>query len=303
MIKHNIDFLICNYNTNNLLDSCITSVLNLNSDELQINIYVFDNNSNDKSLNVLNKFQNLYKINVIYSDENLGYGKAINKLFNISKSEYVFILNPDTILDFNYQNLLDLIQKSSNFDIIGFKILNPERTVQKHITLEPGLFWLFVSILRKGYPFIMNIFYKLYFYLLPVDQSKKDNFISGCALFMKRNIFRIINGFNEKYFLYFEDTEFFKTAIKKNLVIHESSLTILHNASYSVKNANYKIKTQIYKSALLYYKSNFGIGYFIIAKFLIYISAFFCILNPINIFFRKNVKYYFTLIKIAFEVK
>ncbi len=302
-MKYNIDFLICNYNTNNLLDSCISSILNLNSDDLQINLYVYDNNSHDKSLNVLRKFEESHKINVVYGKENLGYGKAINRLFNMSKSDHIFILNPDTILDFDSNKINNIFHLFSKIDIIGFKILNPERSLQKHITIEPGLFWLFVSILRKGYPFLLNIFYDIYFILVPNLHSINNVFISGCALFMKRNTFSIINGFNEKYFLYFEDTEFFKTAVKKNLVIKECDLTILHNSSYSVKNSTNKIKTQIYKSALLYYKSNIGKSYFYKAKILLFIAALICILNPINVIFRKNIKYYIEIIKISFEIK
>jgi GT2 family glycosyltransferase len=298
-INNSIDFLICNYNCEAVIIDCIKSIVNLNSDN--INILIYDNNSSDNSIAKI-KLLNNNNIILFAGKENMGYGKAINYLAKKSNAKFIFILNPDTILDFDSEKLLELIHKTSKFDIIGFKVLNPDRTLQKHITLEPGLFWLFVSILRKGYPLLMNIFYKLYFLLLPIDQTKKNSFISGCALFMERNVFSIINGFNEIYFLYFEDTEFFKTAIKKNLVIHESNLTILHNASYSVKNSNHKIKTQIYKSALLYYKTNFGIFYFKIAKFLLFISVFLCILNPINFFFRKNIKYFYTLIKIVFEL-
>ena len=297
----NIDFLICNYNTYNLLDNCLNSILNLKSNNLSINIFIYDNNSNDISLSILHKYEKHDFIHVIYGESNLGYGKAINFIFNISSADFIFILNPDTILDFNSEQLLNLCKSMKNYEISGFKILNPERTIQQHATFEPGLFWLFVSLLRKGYPFLMNHIHRLYFSIKSTKFKNENIFISGCALLMNRTVFKTLGGFNEIYFLYFEDTELLKNAKYNNYKISESDLTILHNASFSVKNSNIKIKTELYKSALLYYKTNFSRIKYYTSKQILFMASFLCLINPINLFFRKNTRYFFELISISFK--
>jgi len=300
---HKIDFLICNYNTNNLIEKCINSLLDLHSHNLDINIYIYDNNSNDDSLIYLKSINNI-KIKIFLGTTNLGYGKAINYLYHKSNSEYIFILNPDTVIKFNKTDLSKLLN-SENFDtnIFGFKILTPGQKIQQHLTFEPGLFWLCISILRKGFPIYLELFYKIYFKIIN-SNIKSDNtkFLSGCALLMKRNIFKILNGFNEKYFLYFEDTELLLNAKNKGYFLNETNLIIEHNSSYSVKKSNNKIKTEIYKSALIYYKTNFNIIKFKFGKFFIYFLSLLCICNPINIFYRKNSKYFIELFKVPFNV-
>jgi GT2 family glycosyltransferase len=299
----NVDFLICNYNTKKILDSCIKSILNLSNSDLTFNIYIYDNNSNDESLEILNQYKLNKNIKIFYGNKNIGYGRAINFIFDKSISENIIILNPDTILDFNTYQLQKVIDNLQLNEIVGFQILNPSGTIQEHINVEPGLFWLFSSVIRKGYPFIFNYFHKFYFKFLSSNLNKKDLYISGCALLMKRNSFIDLGKFNEKYFLYFEDTELFKTANALKYKIHTSDLKIIHNSSYSVKNSNFKIKTQIYKSALIYYKSNFKIYKYFIAKVLLFISSFLCLLNPFNFFFKNKLKYFTELIKLSFYLK
>jgi len=300
---HRIDFLICNYNTGSLIEKCINSILNLNNKELDINIYVYDNNSFDESLDYLQNINNK-KIKILFDNLNLGYGKAINNLFNVSTADYIFILNPDTLIKFDSIQLIKLLSKDdSNTKIFGFKIHTPGQEVQQHLVFEPGLFWLFISILRKGYPVFLDIFYNFYFNLVKLLKDKQDStFLSGCALLMNRNIFKSLNGFNEKYFLYFEDTELLLNAKKQGIILIETDLIIEHNSSFSVKKSNNKIKTEIYKSALIYFKSNFNSIKYFYGKILIVIASIICVCNPINIFSRKNSKYFLELLKVPFNV-
>ncbi len=104
---------IVTFKSEKVLFQCLKSIKKIKK------IIIFDN-SNDIILK--NKVAKIYpKIKFILSKENLGYGKANNKIINFCKSKYLFILNPDTILKKNCESelLKSINSKKSNFSIIA----------------------------------------------------------------------------------------------------------------------------------------------------------------------------------------
>ena len=93
---------------------CLKSINN------KVNKIVIFDNSNDMALKkIINK--KYPKINYILSKKNIGYGAAHNKVIKLTKTPYVFVLNPDTILDKNC--IKELVNGSNkvgnNFEIIS----------------------------------------------------------------------------------------------------------------------------------------------------------------------------------------
>lgn len=302
-MKDSIDFLICNYNGGILLRKCIKSILNVNLSN--IHIYVYDNASEDNSLDLIRNF-NSDQLTIIKGKINIGYGRAINNLFNISKSNNIFILNPDAELEFNNVEIEDLIKKSDNNFIFGFNILNLDGSNQNFLAAEPNYKWIIGGLLRIGFPGIIEPFYKKYFSTsvsnIPVNDSGNCvDFVSGCALLMKRTSFLQIGKFNKEYFLYFEDTELLHKAKKMGFCIKKSELRIRHNASYSFRNSSHLIKVQKYRSALIYFNNTRGYFYSLFIKTCIITIAIISLFNPINIFKRKLGMYFVNLISICFK--
>lgn len=296
-----IDFLICNYNGGALLKKCVNSIVALNLDNYHI--YVYDNASTDNSINELKKVNNDSNLTIVLDKDNIGYGKAINKLYALSKKEFIFILNPDAELTFNVTELLDLIHESPNNKIFGFNIFNNDGTIQNFIASEPSFKWIIGGLLRSGFPFLMNPFYKFYFKIMKTEnkQKKTSSFVSGCALLMSRKIFDKIGKFNEQYFLYFEDTELLYTSNKIGYEIVRSNLGVKHNASYSFKKASNTIKVEKFRSALIYFRNIKGYLSFVMLKFILFSLAILCLLNPLNLFNRNTNDYYMKLIQISLQ--
>ena len=293
-MKDSIDFLICNYNGGNLLRKCIDSILNLNIQNLMI--YIYDNASIDNSLDSIKNYK-LNQIKIVEGENNIGYGKAINNLFEISKSEYIFILNPDAELEFDKFEFEDIIKNFEDKNIFGFNILNPDGTNQNFKASEPNYIWIIAGLLRIGFPNIIEPLYKYYF-LTATNNITKDynnkcvDFVPGCALLMNRKSFNQIGKFNKEYFLYFEDTELLHKAKKEGFCIKKSKLKIKHNASYSFRNSSNLIKIEKYRSAFIYFKNTRGYNYYLFVKICVIFFAVLCFLNPANIF-RKKLRLYF----------
>ena len=86
----NITFVITTYKSENTIYNC------LNSLPKEVNKIILENsNSNELKIDLEKKYENLQ---CYLMSENLGYGKANNIGINKSKTDYVFILNPDAKL-------------------------------------------------------------------------------------------------------------------------------------------------------------------------------------------------------------
>ena len=294
-------FLICNYNSDDLLLRCISSIISLNN--INIDIYIYDNCSTDNSLDlVIAKFNN--NVHIVRGNNNLGYPKAINSIAKIATGENIFILNPDAYLLFDNQEFSELISTLNENKIFGFQIYNEENQLQRFDPKLPGLFWMNSSLLRFIYPFIFNIFYKLYFSIKSKNFTTNDtnNFlIPGCSLLLKRDLFYKLGMYNEDYFLYFDDTELLLNANRQNIQISLSNLKIKHNASYTVNKLENVLKVEKYKSFLIYVKKMYSINYYKKAKFNLCILCLISFSSPSILFNNDKRNYFKNLLLVAIK--
>jgi GT2 family glycosyltransferase len=294
-------FLICNYNSDELLLKCIKSIYNLNNKNVEI--YIYDNLSSDNSLNFISQ-SNFENLHIIHGNSNLGYGRAINHIAKISLCENLFILNPDAELLFTNIEFEELSNSLMENEIIGFQIFNNEGKLQNFDSQPPGLFWLNSSLFRVIYPHVAKYFYDFYFFLRSskkTSSNKQKSFlIPGCALLLKRKLFYDLGMFNEKYFLYFEDTELLHKAYDLGCSIYLSNLKINHNASYSVNKSDNSIKIERYKSFFIYIKNFHNKIYYNISIINFFLLCLISFTNPKIIFNTNRRNYFFRLYKMIF---
>ena len=88
-----VSIIIVNYNTKDLTSQCIDSIYE-KTQGVRFEIILVDNASTDGSKEV---FEKDTRITYIYSDENLGFGRANNLGAKVAKGKYLFLLNSDTI--------------------------------------------------------------------------------------------------------------------------------------------------------------------------------------------------------------
>lgn len=106
-----ISIIILNYNAGELLLNCVDSVLKSNYNNTEI--IVVDNASSDKSHIICKERFN--KIHLISNKDNLGYCEGNNVGIRNANGEFIVILNPDTIVEFNWLNgLLDAYRKKGD---------------------------------------------------------------------------------------------------------------------------------------------------------------------------------------------
>ena len=200
-----VSIIIVNYNTKNLLQACISSVIE-HTKEISYEIIVSDNGSEDGSKEMLQK--EFPQIVLLQNHANLGFGAANNVAAKIAKGKYIFYLNSDTILLSNaVKNFFDFWEntKIDNIGALGAQLLNAE--------YQPIQSW-------GKYPTPLGVLKALlHMYLVP--QLKKttkaektepssgepiivNGFITGADLFLKNDEDAL---FDERYFMYSEETD------------------------------------------------------------------------------------------------
>lgn len=187
--------IILNYKVRDLTLKCITSVQN--SDQKDFKIYVVDNNSEDGLESEVKKIQDVH---FIQTGTNLGYTGGNNsgiKRALKDGAEFIFILNPDTTIDPNCIPESLKVVSNPEVGIVGPKILfGDKKTI-----------WYAGGVLDK-----LNVIGS-HRGLDQIDQGQYDteeetDYVSGAAMFVKKEVFDTIGLFDERYFLYYEDSDF-----------------------------------------------------------------------------------------------
>lgn len=216
----NFHFIIIEHNSLDYLRKFIESILNIPNTKITI----FDNNSN-YSLN--GKFNE--SIEIVNSDKNIGYGKAVNFVANSSDSDYLFICNSDLVfLDDTFEKIYNHIKDNPWLNLFGIQQLYPNMTRQYSYGDFPSIsqilkYILYISQFKLRY---IND-YKI----------KKVQYIDGAFIVIKRKIFNEIKGFDEDFFFYSEDADLCYRAKKRGINSYiVPNINIIHHRGASTEN-------------------------------------------------------------------
>ena len=232
-----LSIVIVNYKTWDKLAFCLDSILK--QIEIEIQVIVVDNNSNDNKFFV---FQQKYKwVTWIENSKNYGFAKACNIGIENAKSKWYLFLNPDTILEpKSIHSLINYCNEKTEHRIIGIKQLNEN----KKNSNSYGLFLNFWSLSGLIRPLIR--LKKGSYKSINSKEIANPDWISGSFIMIRKKDFELINGWDESYWMYYEDMDLCKRAKKINLkvsLLNNWSCIHFHGAS-SRKNTKIKIITK-----------------------------------------------------------
>ena len=174
MFNKDVTIVIPSYKSRSLL----IKQLNFFSNDYRV---IVIENSRDQYIK--NLIKNKYKKNRVILKNNIGFGSAVNLGARYVKSNYFFVINPDTKI---YKNTIkNLFFAAQKLKIFGG--LSPEHYTKK----------------KKFNKIFLN-----------------SNKLYGAAMFFKTKIFRKMKGFDENIFLYYEENDFFERCKKLNFKMY-----------------------------------------------------------------------------------
>lgn len=171
------------------------------------------NSINNRFKNFLPKHNNpRILLNIIQSKCNGGYGAGNNiSIKSNPDSDYHLVLNPDALLGSNsLKNAVNYMDKNPNIGLLTPKILNFDGSQQYLCKRNPKLVDMFLRGCMP--PAFQNLFLRRQI-KFEMRNADYDNVIqpieypSGCFMFFRNNILQKINGFDENYFLHYEDAD------------------------------------------------------------------------------------------------
>ncbi|MCF8240217.1 MAG: glycosyltransferase [Melioribacteraceae bacterium] len=232
-MKITASIIIPVYNNYFYTEKCIKAVLENSGDEIDYEIIVVDNDSTDQTSFEINKMQGeIRSLNYFKLDSNYGFGYACNYGAEKARGKYLVFLNNDTepLKDWLF-NAINSFKLSNRIGIVGSKLLYPDYTIQ-HCGIQ---FFKDVNPHFKFWPLHR-------FMGKPADypQANKPEIVravTGACLFIAKELFNEVGGFDLTYKMYFEDTDLnFKVKARGYNSFYQPASVVIHHEGKSSAN-------------------------------------------------------------------
>lgn len=247
-----VSIILVNYNGADVLPSCLKSLERFLLKE-NCEIILVDNASTDGSPNlVAEKFP---FVKLIKLTKNLGFGAGNNAGAKVAKGEFLFLLNTDTILTSNIlPHLIELMYVRSDVGIIGPKLLNPDGSLQ--ISFSPAICIKGESQARKMHHYAQK---KSNLKLIEREyqEIKELDIVVGAAFFIRANLFHQLGGFDENFFMYFEESDLCQRV--QNLgykILYTPHISLIHIKGHTIKKLADAMAVEYRRSQLYYYQKH-----------------------------------------------
>ena len=247
------------------------------------NLYVIDNASEDKTLKILDDL-NDNRVNQIRNQSNIGVAAANNigiKKALEDKCSHILILNND--IEFPNSLFKDMLVsiKKENCSMITPKIMYHSN--KDIIWYAGGGFKKSNGYLPYHTGFNENIKNNNY-------QSLYVDYASTCCLLIKKDVFETIGYMDEKYFVYFDDTDFLFRVKKEGVhkIYYDSQITLFHKVGSLTKSLTKEFERSYRTHFFL--KQNIRNHIYFLRKIGSVYSYLFCLF----LFFKNNLRFLFS---------
>lgn len=198
-----VSALVLNYRTPQQAVRCVRA-LQAQTIADQLEILVIDNHSQDDSIGILrNRLGSDEQVRIIEAPENLGYGKGNNLAKRFAKGEYLFIINPDNELEpTGLERLLELLQSDDSIGIVAPQLVFDDGYIRDSHRAFPTVWQSMLRRLRH------RDVSRRYRKPQPHDLKQQDvDWVVGACFLMRHDLFRELDCFDERFFLFFEDMD------------------------------------------------------------------------------------------------
>jgi len=257
--KYDLSVVIVNYNVVFFLEQCLNSVFAATKN-LNVQIFVVDNNSVDGSINMLK--ENFSSVVLIENKENVGFSKANNQAIKRANSPYVLLLNPDTVIEEDtFDKCIDFMNSKTDCGGLGLRMLDGKGN--------------FLPESKRGFPSPSVAFYKIFglSYLFPKSQKfgryhlgflsefevNEVDVLSGAFMLLRTETLEKVGLLDEQFFMYGEDIDLsyrIKLGGYKNYYFPETK--IIHYKGESTKKSSVNYVFVFYKAMILFAKKHFS---------------------------------------------
>ena len=162
-----------------------------------------------------------FQVKLIRNEAPKGFGANQNAAFEYCKSSYFCVLNPDIRIGENpFPRLVEELRKP-NVGVVAPRILNPDGNIEDSARRFPTPWF----ILRKLFGLTAGLDYR-------IDQTTlSPDWVAGMFMLFRKDVYAELAGFDERYFLYYEDVDLCRRLRKRGYDVRLlPSVSAVHDA-------------------------------------------------------------------------
>lgn len=307
-----LSVVIVNYNVKYYVDQCLRSVLRAfaamqsaeqsgETGDMAAEVIVVDNHSSDGSVEYLRQRypkSGYPMVRIVSSMHNLGFARGNNIAIRQSQSDYVLLLNPDTIV--GEQVLLECVRfmdSHADAGAVGVRMQNASgKTAMES---------------RRGLPSPMVAFYKMmgltarfpksrvfghyYMGFLPWDEPGQIEVVSGAFCMVRRKALSQVGLLDEDFFMYGEDIDLSYRILKGGYHNYYLPLRICHYKGESTEKSSFRYVHVFYEAMLIFFRKHYS-GMSVLLSFpiklAIYAKASVALVRMLSDRMRKSLGFY-----------
>jgi len=257
-----LDIIIVNWNSSAYLRDCLTSIPGALSEDFRLSqVIVVDNASTDGVHEWIKRVDLDLPLVVVSNDSNLGFAKACNIGAVLSTADYVLFLNPDTrLLSESLKVPILYMEDASSIDIgiVSIRNIGSDGKIKPSCARFPKASHFFAKMLGLDvlFPFLGTSSLMTEW---TYDEDRDVDQVIGAFFLIRRCLFEELNGFDERFFVYFEEVDLSLRAIRlgwKSRFL--SGASIFHKGGGSSDTARPQRLFYSLRSRLIYCATHFS---------------------------------------------
>lgn len=219
-----LSIAIVAFNDEDDVRNAVESVERWTPDSISKKIFVVDNSTEKNNLFQLEQLWQ--DVAVVKTGENLGFGGGHNYVLDMLDSKYHAIVNPDILLTEDAFSPLLAFMDREQCGMCVPRILDEEGRLQKVYRRELTVFDMFIRMfLKKGFD-------KRRAYHTMADADYEKPFIvpfaQGSFLVIRTELYRKLEGFDKRFFLYMEDADLCRRVNKESSLYYCPDAKVIH---------------------------------------------------------------------------
>jgi hypothetical protein len=226
MCQLDLSLAIVTYNNSKIIENTVKSVVENIPSEYSYKLFIIDNGSKDNTVELLKTVRG--NIEIIELGVNNGFGFGHNAILDILNSKYHFVVNPDIFIENLEQikKMVDFLDENPDVGLLSPLILSPDFSIQYLCKTNPTVFDMFI---RRVSP---NLFkQKQDKYIMKetgYNKIMRLDYATGSFMVFKTDIYKLLKGFDETFFMYLEDADITRRVNKISKAIFYPEARVIH---------------------------------------------------------------------------
>ncbi|MEJ7811825.1 MAG: glycosyltransferase family 2 protein [Gemmatimonadaceae bacterium] len=242
---------VINFNTREHLRACLTTV----AAESPPEVVVVDNGSTDGSIEMVRR--DFPGVTLHVDPRNRGYGAASNEAIARCTAPYVLLLNSDTLLPPGaLAALASHLDRHPRAAVVGPRLVNPDGTLQPSCFAFPSPLGTLLENARadkvvRRIPRLRERYLRTWSHA----RAREVPWVMGAALAIRRQAFDAVGGFDESFFMYFEEVDLSYRLRAAGWETHFAPVTdVIHAGGASTAQWRTDMYARLFLSSMHYYE-------------------------------------------------